>query len=810
MASSPPPRPVIQHRPQRRAIVGNNLQCGDGVASQVVTPLGGPPFPASRPVIQHLPARRAVWRSAAGPPPGYIPPAGPAAVNGALARRSPAPHRARVGTGGVAGGPAPGPSFFTLTNNAEGGTSGVTVTTGNSGGASGRAWDVVTIGTGCTSVFDNSQAAHGLLSYKIATGSTSAEAYNTWTTASVGSQTQVWFRLYLYFPVQPTVTSRVFTALGSPPSSLTCAALSVLTNGTLQLVDSAFSTVFVTTHSIPIGAWFRVEGYVTGSATAGQAQLRLFDSLDSTAPTETQTSAATHNLLGNVCRVTYGIDSSVVNAGPYWYDDAGLTNIGYMGPVLGSQPSPAFRPFIPRRAPRRALAGNNLQAGDGIASQVTTPLGSLTSPAPRPVIQHLAPRRARVGNNLQCGDGIAVQLFPLSVTPGQQHSWVSRSPAPRRALAGNNLQAGDGIASQVSTPRGSLGPPRPFVARIPGRRAIVGNNLQPGDGVASAIVTPRGSATSPQPRPVIQHRLPRRAIVGNNIQVGDGIASGIVVPLGSPSSPAARPVIQHLAQRRALVGNNLQCGDGLASQVVTPRGATGPPRPFVTRITGHRAVLGPRSTAGAGAASGIVTPRGAATSPPPRPVIVHVPQRRAVTGPAGRNAGGVASQVVTPPGRASSPPPRPVIQHLPSRRAHVGHGTAGAGVASSISTPLGSRPFPAPRPVIQHLPPRRAIWRGPAPPVSAPGRLGKLGPPRPFVARGRMRRAVTGRGGIGGGIPAPPLPVFAAFLAGDPGFRWSDGAPGLTWPAGSPVLRWSTGAPVIDWAEPGEDSTWRT
>ena len=45
--SSPPPRPVIAHLPPRRARVGNNLQCGDGIASGNVTPLGsvGPPRP---------------------------------------------------------------------------------------------------------------------------------------------------------------------------------------------------------------------------------------------------------------------------------------------------------------------------------------------------------------------------------------------------------------------------------------------------------------------------------------------------------------------------------------------------------------------------------------------------------------------------------------------------------------------------------------------------------------------------------------------------------------------------------------------
>jgi hypothetical protein len=53
----------------------------------------------------------------------------------------------------------------TKTNNAEGGTSGTAVTTGNSGGASGDAWNTV-VGTAPT--FDSGSKAHGTLGYKFA------------------------------------------------------------------------------------------------------------------------------------------------------------------------------------------------------------------------------------------------------------------------------------------------------------------------------------------------------------------------------------------------------------------------------------------------------------------------------------------------------------------------------------------------------------------------------------------------------------------------------------------------------------------
>ena len=59
-----------------------------------------------------------------------------------------------------------------LTSSAEGVTpTGTTVTTGNSGGASGNAFDVVTLPAG-GSIVSDSDAAHGALSYLITIGAT--------------------------------------------------------------------------------------------------------------------------------------------------------------------------------------------------------------------------------------------------------------------------------------------------------------------------------------------------------------------------------------------------------------------------------------------------------------------------------------------------------------------------------------------------------------------------------------------------------------------------------------------------------------
>lgn len=222
-----------------------------------------------------------------------------------------------------------------LANTFEGGTNTTTLTqgtAGNTGGTSGNFFDTVTIGGGATDAFDNTHAAHGTLAAKIATGS-SAAVYNTWSVSltNTGVQ-QAWFRLYLYFTANPTNTHRVFSATAG---GSVAAALSVTTSGTLRWTDTAGSTVFTTATAIPLNAWFRVEGFVTGNGDgAGQVALSLYAVPDSAAPAETYTSPATQSTAGLITDVRYGVSAAVASVGPYWMDDIGVSITGPLGPSL--------------------------------------------------------------------------------------------------------------------------------------------------------------------------------------------------------------------------------------------------------------------------------------------------------------------------------------------------------------------------------------------------------------------------------------------------------------------------------------------
>jgi len=237
------------------------------------------------------------------------------------------PPRGKIRSGQGVRGP-----FALLVNTFDGGTSGNTLTTspgGNTGGASGNAFDQVVIGSGATDQFDSTHAAHGANSNKIATAG-SAAVYNEWS-GSLLPATQTWYRLYLYFTANPTNQHRVFAAYSS---GVVAASLQVTTGGNLQWKDAGGSTIFTGSTAIPLNAWFRVEGYVIGNASTGQVSLSLYTTPDGTVPVETQASAASQNTAGIITDVRYGVSAAVASVGPYWQDDIGLSETGPLGPSL--------------------------------------------------------------------------------------------------------------------------------------------------------------------------------------------------------------------------------------------------------------------------------------------------------------------------------------------------------------------------------------------------------------------------------------------------------------------------------------------
>jgi hypothetical protein len=378
-----------------------------------------------------------------------------------------------------------------FTNSFEGGTNGTTLTAGaggNTGGTSGNFFDTVTIVASGTNIFDNTHAAHGTLANKLATGATAGTNFDAWDTSFGSAVGQVWFRQYLYLTANPGASFRSWSAFSAPAGSQN-AGLQINTGGTLTFQDANGTAItgMTTTETIPLNQWCRIEGFVIGSATVGQVELKIFFGAnpDATTPTNTYTSAATVNTRGNMGSWRYGINTSRANVVAWWQDDLGLSNTGYVGPVVTLGPAGQVEPWptipVPRRTLARALFGGLRGAG---FAQVPAP-GQGPYMPPRRV-----PARALWAGSKPFTGYVAVPAPPRL------------PPHPRRTPARALWAGSKPFPGFVAVPAPVQGPYRP--PRLTPARAL-------GRGVAApTLPTP---VAAPPELSVYPRRVPARAYV---------------------------------------------------------------------------------------------------------------------------------------------------------------------------------------------------------------------------------------------------------------------------------------------------------
>ena len=230
-----------------------------------------------------------------------------------------------------------------LTNGLEGGSNGTTLTQGsggNTGGASGAFLDDIFIGTSAANTFDNTHAAHGSLSMKCATGASAVQVYGGWNTSLGSGLSQVWFRAYYWIGANPSGNHGI-VMFKSASGGSQVARFVLTTTGKIQCNDAANTAItgMTTTNSVNTSAWFRIEGFVISSATVGQVELKLFNSMDSTTATETLTSAATQNTGSGIGEEIFGQAGSGVASENLWVDDLGVSTTAYLGPATSVSPA---------------------------------------------------------------------------------------------------------------------------------------------------------------------------------------------------------------------------------------------------------------------------------------------------------------------------------------------------------------------------------------------------------------------------------------------------------------------------------------
>lgn len=219
-----------------------------------------------------------------------------------------------------------------LNNGAEGGPNGATVTTANSGGLSGNAFDAVSIGTGAAATFDTAHA-YGSRAYKIVSGSSTTHL--DWTSGSVGTLTEAWGRLYLYAMGNPAAEVALLRLRRSGAQT---ARIGVLSGGQITLRQADNSLVATSAATITLGGWTRLEWHCIPVTSNGTIECRIYTSADSATIVETAASTT--------AAMTAGLDE--IHWGPvgnesgytYWFDALNLNNVGFPGPVGGRRAAP--------------------------------------------------------------------------------------------------------------------------------------------------------------------------------------------------------------------------------------------------------------------------------------------------------------------------------------------------------------------------------------------------------------------------------------------------------------------------------------
>jgi hypothetical protein len=230
-----------------------------------------------------------------------------------------------------------------LTATFEAGVNGNTIATSDPGSA--NAWNAVTIGAGGTLIYSNTQAAHGTLSARFVSNNNSTRF--DWTTASFGTSSDWYGRIYIYFTADPgSSTVRPIDLYDS--SDVRCAALLFRVSGpstVISLRNAALAEVAVGTVGLPLNQWVRIEWHLINSATTGFFEAKMF-STDSTTALDTITSAATINTGTNTGRTRFGdTDGSFLT---WWMDDILVGAGSYPGPA-GVTPSAADNPPLGMR-----------------------------------------------------------------------------------------------------------------------------------------------------------------------------------------------------------------------------------------------------------------------------------------------------------------------------------------------------------------------------------------------------------------------------------------------------------------------------
>jgi hypothetical protein len=218
--------------------------------------------------------------------------------------------------------------FSGQSNTAEGGTAGVSVTTGNSGGASGNAFPVVSRGSGATLIYSAAAAAHGALGYSIK-GSSGTATFVAWNGYSATSMA-----IRFYYNPGPTLPSKVMRLADIRNSTATASRVELSASNQLFIQNAAGTTVTTFPHALQANTWYRIELTISVSSSAAAINAAYYPA-DSTTPVDPAYSTITGNTgTANIAQVSIGSPASATWTGTSYFDDlaAQAGSTAFIGP----------------------------------------------------------------------------------------------------------------------------------------------------------------------------------------------------------------------------------------------------------------------------------------------------------------------------------------------------------------------------------------------------------------------------------------------------------------------------------------------
>lgn len=212
----------------------------------------------------------------------------------------------------------------TLTNSCEGGTPTSAVTTGNSGGASGNAFQRV---EDDSPVIYSATAFHGSVGIEC---SGAADAYVGWDSGIGGTSATLWGRAYFRLAAIPASNVNLFRMLSSTNTIM--GTIRINSTGAIAQLYATGTLGGTTSATLSVDTWYRVEWQVTaGASNDGSMETRIFAG-DDLAPLAVLRVTGVTTGSANPSRARYGVLS---NTATVHLDDLALSDEGWIGPSEG-------------------------------------------------------------------------------------------------------------------------------------------------------------------------------------------------------------------------------------------------------------------------------------------------------------------------------------------------------------------------------------------------------------------------------------------------------------------------------------------